>query len=88
MDIIVEIILELYMGFMMLIVPEKNIGKKHRVIATILAVCMLVIVLGLGVWGLIWLEESNLYGIIPLSIAILLSLIQIIAGIVLYNKHH
>ncbi|MBQ8658482.1 MAG: hypothetical protein IJ506_05035 [Clostridia bacterium] len=89
MDILIEIILELYMELMMLVVPEKNITKKHKVIAGIGAIVMLVIVCALVIWGLVLLIDShNFLGLIPLAFAVLISVVQIVAGIVLYKKHH
>lgn len=89
MDIIVEIFLELYMELMMLVVPEENVGKKHRVIASLIAVVVTLGLLALGVWGVVLIvEQDNLLGIIPIVIAVLLSLAQIIAGILLYKKKH
>ena len=89
MDIIVEIFLELYMELMMLVVPQENVGKKHRVIASLIAVVVTLGLLALGVWGVVLIvEQDNLLGIIPIVIAVLLSLAQIIAGILLYKKKH
>ena len=89
MDILIEIFLEVYMELMMLIVPEKNITKKHQTIAKIIAIVVLFGVMALAVWGivLIW-EQGNLLGIAPLGFAIAFSLFQIIFGIVFYKKNH
>ena len=89
MDILGEIFLEIYMELMMLIIPEKNISKKHKLVAKIIAIVVLLAVLSLVVWGIVLIVDySNLLGIIPLTIAITISLIQIILGIILYKKHH
>lgn len=88
MDIVIEILLEIYMELMMLIVPEKYVGKKMKIIATVLAILMVVGVFALAVWGIAWIAEGNLWGIAPLGAAIAISLTQIIAGIILYNKNH
>ena len=40
MELVIEIILEIYLELMVLIVPEKNASKKHILIAKILAVCV------------------------------------------------
>ncbi len=87
MDIVVEIFLEIYMELMMLIVPEKNLKKKHKVFAWILAFTVLIGVFALVIWGL-WLmiDKNNFLGLIPLAFATLISVLQIVAGIVLYNK--
>ncbi len=89
MDILVEVFLEIYMELMLLIVPEKNISKKHKVIAKIIAIAVLFGVLALAVWGIILIVDySNLLGIIPLAFAIVISVFQIVFGIVLYKKNH
>ncbi len=89
MDILIEIILEVYMDLMMLVVPEKNITKKHKVIAGSLAIAVLIGVCALAIWGLVLLIDSkNFLGLIPLTFAVLISVVQIVAGIVLYKKHH
>ena len=87
MDILVEIFLELYLELMLLIVPEEKRKKRHYIWATVVAIVVTFGVLSLGVWGgyLIW-EKKNLLGILPLTFAIALSVLQIAAGIVLYNK--
>ena len=88
MDIVIEILLEIYMELMMLIVPEKYVGKKMKTVATVLAILMLVGVFALAIWGIAWITEGNLWGIAPLGAAIVISLAQIVAGIVLYHKNH
>ena len=88
MDIVIEILLEIYMELMMLIVPEKYVGKKMKTVATVLAILMLVGVFALVIWGITWITEGNLWGIAPLGAAIVISLAQIVAGIVLYHKNH
>ncbi len=88
MDIVIEILLEIYMELMMLIVPEKYVGKKMKIVATVLVILMLVGVFALAIWGIAWIAEGNLWGIAPLGAAIIISLAQIVAGIILYNKNH
>lgn len=89
MDILVEILLEIYMELMMLIVPEKNAAKWMKTVATILAVVMLLVVFGLVVWGAIWYFDcGNAWGLVPLILAAVISLAQIVAGIILYKRHH
>lgn len=89
MDIIAEILFEVYGELMFLIIPEKRLGKTYNLIVKIIAVMVFLGVIALVIWGgvLIW-ERGNLLGIIPLSVGVLISLAQIIAGIILYNKHH
>lgn len=89
MDIIAEILFELYGELMFLIIPEKRLGKTYTAVVKITAVTVFLGVIALVIWGgvLIW-ECKNLLGIIPLATGVFISLAQIIAGIILYNKHH
>ncbi len=89
MDFLIEFFIEIYMELMLLIVPEKNITKKHRTLAILLAFLVLCAVFALAVWGLVLLiDYDKLVGAIPLTLAILISLAQIVAGIILYKKRH
>ena len=89
MDILIEFFLEIYMELMMLIVPEKNITKRHKTIAKILAIAVLLGVLALAVWGIVMIwDYGKLWGIAPLTAAIVLSLLQIVFGIILYKRNH
>lgn len=74
---------------MFLIIPEKNATKKHIIIAKIIAIVAILGIIALAVWGAILIADyENLLGIIPIAVAVLLSLAQIIAGIVLYGRNH
>ena len=87
MDIVIEILLELYLELMLLIVPEEKRRKRHYVFATIGAIVVTFGVLALGVWGGYMLFKQNrTIGLIPFFIAILLSVIQIALGIVLFVR--
>lgn len=89
MDIVIEILLEIYMELMLLVIPEKNVSKKHIWLAKVLLILAVLGILALFVWGIVLIADYNdLRGIIPIAIAAALSLAQIIAGIVLYQKHH
>ena len=89
MDFLMELLFEVYLDLMMLIIPEKNISKKHKNIAKLIAIGVLLIVLALAVWGIVLIfDYGNLLGIIPLSFAIIISLAQITLSIILYNKFH
>lgn len=89
MDLVIEILIELYMELMFLIIPEKHIGKKHTTIIKIVAVVVTIILIALFIWGIILItEKQNLWGIAPIAVAVTISLAQIIAGIILYKKHH
>ena len=64
-------------------------NKNYVIITKAVAVTVLVGVLALAVWGIILIfDHENLMGIVPISIAVVVSLAQIIAGIVLYKKNH
>ena len=88
MDILMEIVFELYLELMMLIVPEeKTTSKKYRIIAIFIALAVILCVLALFIWGCVLLiDYNNKLGIIPISVALLISIIQIIAGVVFYFK--
>ena len=89
MDLIVEILLEIYMELMFLVVPEKNASKKHIWIAKITAILMVLGIFALVIWGgVLIVDHNNLWGILPIAVAVVISLAQIIAGIVLFKKHH
>lgn len=89
MDLVIEIVLEIYMELMLLIIPEKNVSKKHIIIAKLLAILGLVIIAALLLWGLtLVIDECNLWGIVPIGVAAVLSLAQIVAGTVLYKRYH
>ena len=89
MDILVEILLEVYMELMILIVPEKNVTKAHRFFAKLFAIFMLLLIFALVIYGAILLTDyGNKLGIIPIVIAIIISIIQIVLGIIFYKKHH
>lgn len=89
MDIVIEILLEIYMALMFLVVPEKNASKKHIWAAKIMAVLVVFGIFALVIWGGVLIaDQHNLWGILPISIAAVLSIIQIVAGIVLFKKHH
>ena len=89
MDIVIEILIEIYMELMLLVVPEKNATKKHIWIAKIVAILVVLGVVALVIWGGVLIAEyNNLWGIFPITVAVVISLAQIIAGIILYKKHH
>ena len=85
MDILIEILLDVYMELMFLIVPEDKRRKKHRIIAMVVAIVMTFGLMALAFWGVCLIAEKNMLGLIPLIVAIVLSLAQIVSGILLYN---
>ena len=89
MDLLVEILIEVYGELMFLIVPEKNRSKKYMWISKVIAVAVFVAVIALVVWGIVLISDhNNLWGIAPIAVAVVISLAQIIAGIVLFKKNH
>ena len=44
MDIVFEILIELYLELMFLIVPEKNVTKKHKIIAAVIALIVIAVI--------------------------------------------
>ena len=88
MDIVIEVLLEIYVELMMLIVPEKNVSKKHKLIAKIIAVLVVIGIFFFFFWGAsLIIDHNNLWGIAPISAGVIISLIQVIAGIILYKNH-
>ncbi len=74
---------------MMLIVPKKYLFKKHIIIAKIVTLCVMAGLAALVIWGLILItDEGRLIGFLPIAIAAVISLIQIVFGIILYNRNH
>lgn len=46
-------------------------------------------VIALAIWGIVLISEyNNFWGIAPIALAIVVSLAQIIAGVVLFKKNH
>lgn len=89
MELFLEIVFEVYGELMFLIIPEKRMDKKYVMISKAIAVIVFAGVMALVLWGAILIsEKNNLIGILPISIAAAISLAQIIAGIVLFKKHH
>ena len=89
MELLAEILFEVYGELMFLVIPEKKMSKKYVMIAKVIAILVFVGVIALAIWGIVLISEYNdLIGILPISIAVLISLAQIIAGVVLFKKHH
>lgn len=89
MELLIEIFFEVYGELMFLIIPEKRMDKKYVILTKIIAILVFIGVIALVLWGAILISEYNkLMGIVPIMIAVVISLAQIIAGIVLFNKHH
>ena len=88
MGFIFETIFEVYVELMMYIVPEeKATSKKYRVLAIIIAFLAMMGILALFLWGWILLfERHNFWGLLPFSLAILLSLAQMILGFIFHKE--
>ena len=88
MGFVFEFVLEIYCELMLNIVSkEKATTKKYKTIAVLIAVVGLISVFVLAIWGgLLISDYDNNLGIIPIAIAVIISVAQIIAGIVLRNK--
>lgn len=88
MELLFEIIFEIYVELMMYIVPEeKTSSGKHRKIAIFIAAVVLLGVLALFIWGCVLLVDyDNKLGLAPIIIAIVFLIIQIVAGFVLHDK--
>ena len=87
--IVTEILLEIYMELALLVVPKRNASKRHILLAKIAAIVVVIGIFALVIWGVgLIADHNNLWGVLPITIAAFISLVQIIAGIVLYKKHH
>ncbi len=88
MELLYEILFEIYLELMMMIVPEeKTSSKLFRVLVILVAIVSMLGILALFIWGWILLfERHNFWGILPFSLAIILSLAQIVLGFVLSEK--
>ncbi len=86
MDIIFEVLIEIYMELMLLVVPEEKAAKKRYVVlAFIIALIGISATVAALVYGMyLIINKNDLLGIIPLTIAAILSISQIVAGIVIH----
>ena len=89
MDIVIEILLEIYMELMFLIIPEDKRNKKHLVVTKLIAVVCTLGIIALAVWGLVWIiDNKNAWGWLPLGVAIVLSIVQITLGVILFIRRN
>lgn len=88
MEIIFEILFELYLELMMYIVPEeKATSKGYRALCIIFATVVLLGTFALFIWGCVLISEyDNKLGAIPITAAVVISLAQIILGLILHDK--
>ena len=86
MELMFEIIFEVYLELMMYIIPEQKAkSQKYRNLAFLVALIVLFGVFALFIWGCVLITDyNNKLGMIPISIAIVISIIQIIAGFILH----
>ena len=83
-DFFVEMFFDVYSELMFLIVPEAKGSRKCVIAVVIIAILVFIGVIELAVWGGILISDyNNRCGIIPISAAVVISLAQIIAGIIL-----
>lgn len=89
MELIAEILFEVYVELMFLIVPEKRTNKKYVIFSKIFAIAVFLGVIALAIWGIVLIGDyNNLMGIVPIAAAAVISLAQIILGILLFKKNH
>lgn len=88
MEVLFEIIFEIYVELMMYIVPEEKVtSKKYKIITVLFALLVLLGVFALFIWGCVLISDyNNKLGVIPIIIAIIISIAQIIAGLILHDK--
>lgn len=88
MELIFEIFFEVYIELMMYIVPEeKATSKKYRALAIIIATISMLGNLALFIYGGILLfEQHDLWGLVPIAVALVWSLAQIFLGFILDKK--
>ena len=89
MELLAEILFEVYGELMFLIIPEKSGSKTLLLISKIMASVVFLGVIALVLWGVILISDhQNMLGAIPITIGVLISLGQIISGVLLYKRNH
>lgn len=89
MDLLIEILLDVYMELMLLVIPEERVSRKHKIIAKVIAISILFGVLALIVWGIVLIvDNGNLLGVIPITVAAVISVVQIVFGIVFFIRNN
>ncbi len=87
MEVIFEFLFEIYLEMMMFIVPEDK-ANKYRWVAKLVGVIMIFVVIVLFVLGgCLVFDHGKMIGWLPMSLAALLSLAQIIAGFIVQSKN-
>lgn len=89
MDIVFEVIFEVFLELFFLIVPEKNRSKGYMIAAKSAAILLPVLVAVLVLWGgVLLVDYHSSIGVIPITLAAIISLAVIVFGIVNYDKNH
>ena len=89
MEIIFEIFFEVYFELMMLIVPTPKASSiVYKALSALLALIVLFGCLFLFGWGILVVDSGNNWGWFAVLGAIMISVAQIIAGLVLYTKRN
>ena len=90
MELLFEILFEIYLELMLHIVPEeKATSKIYRIITILVASLVLLVTLSLFTWGLVLIiDHHNQLGAIPIVIAVVISIVQIVAGFILHGKKY
>ena len=89
MDLFVEILLDVYMELMLLVIPEERVSRRHRIIAKVLAVLAICVVVTLVILGAVLIvDHGKMIGILPIAVAAVISVAQIVLGIVFYKRNH
>ncbi len=86
-ELIFEFLITLYVELMLLVVPEEKVAsKKFRAFVAVIAIIVLLGLLALFVISIGLIEDKSPWGWLGLIVAIVLSLVQIIAGFAVYDK--
>ena len=88
MEVVFEFLFAFYIELMMYVVPEeKATSKKYRFLTALIACVSMMGIGALFIWGCIWVvEDGNWFGLIPILIAVVLSIAQIMVGFVLRDR--
>ncbi len=85
MEVFFEFLFEIYLELMLLIVPKEK-ASKFKWLVIVMAIVVLLGTIVLFIWGIAFFEDKKLTGLLPIGIAVILSVAQIFAGFVLDSK--
>ena len=89
MDILFEIIFEVYLELMFLIVPEDKRNRGVVFLTKVIAILVMAGVIALVVWGAIqYFDYGRRVGIIYFVLAAVISIAQIALGIIFYRRRN